>query len=244
MKLDEADVTRIIPALNRLAIERDYAKIFVKVPAEFKRSFLFDKFVVEAKIPKFFNGTKDALFMGKFFVKNKDFAQKFEIPKFKEHSSNEISSEFKFKKCSLEDAQEMADLYSSVFKTYPFPITDSNYIKATMGRNVEYFSIRNGKKIVVLSSTEFDLASQNAEMTDFATLKEFRGNNLASFLLNKMDDNARKKGMKTLYTISRASSTGMSAVFVKNGYTYGGTLANNTNIGGAIESMNVFYKAV
>lgn len=244
MKLDIADVTRIIPALNRLAIAKDYAKIFVKIPAEFKRNFLFDKFVVEAKIPNFFNGKSDAIFMGKFFVPQKNSSNKFDIPMPKEHSSKKINSCFKFQVCSVEDAPEIANLYAKVFKTYPFPIDDVNYIRSTMAQNVEYFSIRCDGKIVALSSSEFDFAAQNAEMTDFATLEEFRGKNLASYLLSKMETNAKRKKIKTLYTIAKASSAGMNTAFVKNGYTYCGTLVDNTNIDGAIEDMNVLYKSI
>jgi hypothetical protein len=34
----------------------------------------------------------------------------------------------------------------------------------------------------------------------------------------------------------------MNATFAKAGYSFGGTLINNTNISGDIESMNVWYK--
>jgi beta-lysine N6-acetyltransferase len=34
----------------------------------------------------------------------------------------------------------------------------------------------------------------------------------------------------------------MNVTFSRAGYTFTGTLINNTNIGGSIESMNVWYK--
>ena len=37
-------------------------------------------------------------------------------------------------------------------------------------------------------------------------------------------------------------SAGMNITFSKNGYKYGGTLVNNTDISGQIESMNVWFK--
>jgi hypothetical protein len=46
----------------------------------------------------------------------------------------------------------------------------------------------------------------------------------------------------TAYTIARAESAGMNETFAKNGYKYCGTLVNNTNISGQIESMNVWVK--
>jgi len=48
-------------------------------------------------------------------------------------------------------------------------------------------------------------------------------------------------GIKTVYTIARLNSIPMNVTFLKRGYKYGGTLINNTNISGKIESMNVLY---
>jgi hypothetical protein len=45
-----------------------------------------------------------------------------------------------------------------------------------------------------------------------------------------------------LYTIARAISVGMNITFARCGYDFGGTLVNNTQIAGRIESMNVWYK--
>ena len=48
--------------------------------------------------------------------------------------------------------------------------------------------------------------------------------------------------MKTAYTIARADSAAMNGVFHKTGYHYAGRLVNNTQIGGRIRNMNVWYK--
>ncbi len=52
----------------------------------------------------------------------------------------------------------------------------------------------------------------------------------------------KKRGIKTSYSIARAVSYGMNITFAKHGYIYSGTLVNNTNIAGSIESMNVWHK--
>ena len=49
-------------------------------------------------------------------------------------------------------------------------------------------------------------------------------------------------GIDTFYTIARSVSFGMNITFAKMDYKYTGTLKNNTNISGNIESMNVWYK--
>jgi putative beta-lysine N-acetyltransferase len=81
-------------------------------------------------------------------------------------------------------------------------------------------------------------------MTDFATLPEHRGENIALYLLDFMEKAMKKRGYKTAYTIARALSYGMNITFAKAAYKMGGTLINNTNICGKIESMNVWHKPI
>ena len=52
----------------------------------------------------------------------------------------------------------------------------------------------------------------------------------------------RQEGMHTAFSIARALSLAMNTLFSRRGYTYGGTLVNNTNIAREIESMHVWYK--
>ena len=111
-----------------------------------------------------------------------------------------------------------------------------------MLKHVAYFGIEMDKDFVSLSSAEMDTISKNVEMTDFTTLREFRGNCNASVLLRFMENQMRSRKIQTAYTIARAISPAMNITFGKAGYTYGGRLINNTNIAGQIESMNVWYK--
>jgi beta-lysine N6-acetyltransferase len=52
----------------------------------------------------------------------------------------------------------------------------------------------------------------------------------------------RPAGLRVAYTIARAMSPGINFTFAGAGYRFGGTLVNNTQIGGRIESINVWYK--
>ena len=69
-----------------------------------------------------------------------------------------------------------------------------------------------------------------------------RKRGMATQLLGVMDAHAREAGLRVAYTIARACSYGMNITFGRRGYRYAGTLVNNTQIAGAIESMNVWYK--
>jgi putative beta-lysine N-acetyltransferase len=138
----------------------------------------------------------------------------------------------------------MAHVYRVVFASYPFPIHDPEYLKQTMATTVRYFCAEEQGKIVALSSAEFDFKGQNVEMTDFATLPDTRGRGIALSLLALMEQDPKVRTMRTAYTIARSLSPGMNITFAKAGYAYGGTLTNNTDISGSIESMNIWYKTL
>lgn len=111
-----------------------------------------------------------------------------------------------------------------------------------MDENVIYHGIWKEDELVALSSAEIDAGGENVEMTDFATRPDFRSQGLATYLLDKMEEDVRSRGIRTAYTIARAYSYGMNITFAKHGYCFAGTLTNNTQIFGQLESMNVWYK--
>jgi putative beta-lysine N-acetyltransferase len=153
-----------------------------------------------------------------------------------------LPSIFTCRRTRPEEAEEMAELYRHVFATYPFPIHDPSYLVETMESHVHYYGIWEEDELVALASAEMDLKGLNAEMTDFATLPESRGKGLANYLLARMEEDILDLGVKTAYTIARAYSHGMNVTFAKNGYEFCGTLTNNTDISGGLESMNVWFK--
>jgi hypothetical protein len=57
-----------------------------------------------------------------------------------------------------------------------------------------------------------------------------------------MEQELAKAGCQTFYTIARLHSLPMNKTFMNMAYRYSGTLINNTQIMGKIESMNVWYK--
>ena len=253
MKLDNADVNSIIEKLNELANDHKYGKIFTKVPKKHIKIFLNDGFKKEAEILKFYNGKNDCVFMSKFPVVKRRIIQSnikerlddvLAVCKEKEQLKNEpkISDEFYYKILEYKDIKQLTELYKIVFASYPFPIYKEDYIKKTMDDNIIYFGIFHNGKLVSASSAEMDFSGQNVEMTDFATIPDYRGNNFAQFLLYQMEIEVVKKGIKTFFTIARGVSFGMNITFAKLGYKFGGTLVNNTNISGSIENMNIWYK--
>jgi len=252
MKLDTRDLPELIPEMDRLAEKRGYSKIFAKIPADSRAAFEAKGYVKEAGVPGYYSGKREALFMCKYFSEHRQEDTQAEDDRiistardkagdFRKH---ELPEGFLIRMCTEADLPAMAGIYAEVFPTYPFPIQDPTYLKKTMEDNVVYFAVENEGGIVALSSSEIDFENRNAEMTDFATLPQFRAMGLSTYLLLKMEKEMNKKGILALYTIARAASYGMNTVFARLGYEFTGKLIQNTNISGNLENMNVWYKHI
>ncbi|NCC51108.1 MAG: putative beta-lysine N-acetyltransferase [Spartobacteria bacterium] len=247
------DPVRLIMALNQLAEQNQYSKIFAKIPETHRQVFMDHGYLPEGAIPGFFKGREQVFFMSRFLN-----AQRVSDPHIQtvEQICNECMSVsarserpdpgegFTFKPAEKSDIPALVDLYKEVFRTYPFPIHDPDYIARTMDSHIHYSLILKDGALVAASSAEMDREESNAELTDFATRPDFRGRGLASCLLYQMEQQMRDEGIQTVYTIARALSKGMNRTFARAGYHFGGTLINNTNICGAIESMNIWYRPV
>jgi putative beta-lysine N-acetyltransferase len=255
MKYDFRDQKQIITTLEQLALKANYTKIFVKIPQTAEKLFSQADYQREACIPRFKNGQEDYVFMGKYLDEKRAvsiertlidqvLAAAQDKAKNKPEARLTLPQGMQIKVLSPRDTSAMAQIYKQVFKTYPFPIHDPDYLVHTMKKNIIYFGIFKSAQLIALASSETDPAFQNSEMTDFATLEAYRGQNLSLILLQQMEKSMRNKGYKTLYTIARAVAFGMNITFAKAGYTFSGTLINNTNISGRIESMNVWYKHI
>ncbi|MEA1895015.1 MAG: putative beta-lysine N-acetyltransferase [Euryarchaeota archaeon] len=251
MKLSCKDYPDIVNRLDNLAGYHGYSKIFAKVPESAGSFFRKNDYKIEASIPSFYNDEETGLFLGKFLKKNrqnssdrgiiwsvlKTAEEKVTLP-----DTPALPEEMQWRICVPDDAEEMAEAYRRIFETYPFPIRDPTYLRETMADNMVYFAVECEGKIVSLASSDMYKEDGHAEMTDFATLPEYRRNGLATFLLSVMEEEMRRQGLKLSYTIARSLSYGMNITFSRMGYRYSGTLLNNTNISGRLESMNVWYK--
>lgn len=236
-----------------LAEKNNYTKIFAKIPLSDAKSFVHAGFSEEARVPAFFSGKETALFMGFFLNAERQIESNIDeienvmnLVKSKKNMGtlSNLDNRFILRKCNKADVQNMAKIYTLVFPSYPFPIQDPAYLKEMMKSHVDYYGVETNGHLISLSSAEKDTDNSNVELTDFATLPEWRGNGFAQHLLAKMEKDMKKIDMKTAYTIARAVSPGMNITFSKAGYIFAGRLKNNTNISGKIESMNIWYKSL
>jgi beta-lysine N6-acetyltransferase len=252
-EIQNEDINYVIETIETKALERKYTKIIGKVSSKVKSYFIQKGYSIEAVIPKLYYGKEDGIFLVKYLskcreekidsemincvlneaVKNKNIDKNIKLPQ-----------GFIYRKANEADSKEISQFYKKIFKTYPFPIFDADYIAKTMKDNVVYFTIWKYNQLAAISSSEIDYKNQNVEMTDFGTLPEYRGKGLAFYLLGRMERDMKELGIKTAYSIARAISYGMNITFAKRDYNFGGTLNNNTHISGRIESMNVWYKTL
>ncbi len=255
MKLHSQDAPGVLEYIDELVDQYEYSKVFAKIPATSKDPFLEAGYSVEAQVPKFYQGEIDGLFLASYpqAERQRDpdaevVAQVLDAAKAKAVSpvlSGLQDAEGNY--CRLaqaDDCPAMAELYRRVFSSYPFPIHDPDYLAETMADNVTYAGVWREDELIALASAEVDKAGSHAEMTDFATDPACRGKGLANLLLAKLETLMAQARIKTCYTIARATSFGMNITFAKSGYRYGGTLVQNTQISGGLESMNVWYKPV
>ncbi|MDD2619257.1 MAG: putative beta-lysine N-acetyltransferase [Syntrophomonadaceae bacterium] len=252
MHLGEANPEEVIAFLNKMAVKNGYTKIFAKIPKKKADAFIDQGYHIEAVIPLFYKLQDEGVFLGKYLSADRSklkMAEQIDAYLQLAHSHASEHPEHvsllegaNIRECMPGDIKEMSALYRTVFETYPFPIHDPGYIRDTMQFNTRYFGVEMSGRLIALSSAEMCPASQNVEMTDFATDPAWLGHRLAVCLLERMEQEMMLHNITSAYTIARALSPAMNISFAKRGYFYGGTLINNTNIAGQIESMNVWYK--
>ena len=256
MKLDSTDCpSTIIQDINKLARENKYTKIFCKIPASAAPLFFANGFLPEAQIPAFYNNEEAAFFVSKFLSSDRlleietdrlsDLSKLLNEQKSMSKEAKSTSTEgITLRRLEKADYEQITEIYREVFVTYPFPIYNPGFILKSIKDGTQYYGAEIEGKLVALASAEIDKKGKNAEMTDFATLPQFRGRSLAVLLLGEIEKAMKKQGITTLYTIARLNSVGMNKTFLKMNYCYSGTLIKNTHIAGKIESMNVLYKHI
>ncbi len=254
MDIADAHPESLVESLASLADENDYGKIFAKIPKSKADAFMKAGYGVEASAYGLYGGTERGLFLSKYLKAERECEES--LVSYQDvlslaYGKNEIElaplgEGESVRLCRLEDIPRMAELYKGVFDSYPFPIDKPSFLKAAMQGDTIFAGVEKEGIIVALASAECDLSEGHlyAEMTDFATDEDHRGNGYALHLLSFLETQAKEKGVQTAFTIARAISEGMNITFSKAGYIYGGRLKNNTDISGTIESMNVWYKAL
>lgn len=252
MKLHPTDIPDIIGHLEQLASSRGYSKVCAKVPACEAGRFVAAGFHLEAAIPYFFPEGGSACFMAKYFTADRKLERQpllvREILAAADARQPAVAmplpARFALRVAREEDAGGMAAFYRQVLTTRACAVHDPAFIRAAMEESSIFFGAWKGESIVALSCAEVDITSSSAEMTDFATLPEYRGHGVALHLLRQMEEHVLALGIRSVFTVVRAYSFGMNIALASNGYSFGGTLTNDSNVRDSMESANVWHKVL
>jgi len=247
------DAQLMISDFENKARKVGFGKVFLKAPLSDQARFEEAGMCAEATIEDYFDG-QPAVVMSLFLNeerRQRPYAEDQDaiMEKIRERPANSsvpaLPEGYQMFSGGLHDAQEIARLYGEVFASYPFPITDPDYITSTMKSNVLYRIVRDSKGTLVgAASAEISPKLHNAEMTDFATLPSQRGLGLAQHILAALENDMAERDILNLYTIARARSAGMNRVFYNRDYELTGTLVNNCHIAGQFEDMHVWCKSL
>ncbi len=247
----EGDAGRTADRLIELCRDYNMGKVICTIPETDSEVFVNRGYVPEGVISRYFRG-EPARCVSYFGQTQRAVSRHTEkedaiIEKAREVKGQYSNSEepgFIVRTPTGDDAEEMAGLFGTVFKTYPTPMDSAEYIRKVIGKQVMFKVVEYQGRIVSAASADMNIRYLNAEITDCATLEEFRGRGLLSGLIYQIEQRLKEEGFIALYSLSRALSAGINIVLSKHGYEYAGRLINNCNIMGKFEDMNIWEKSI
>jgi len=139
-------------------------------------------------------------------------------------------------------APQISQLLTQVFTSYPSPVENPQYIRSLIQEGNIFAGAFSQGKLIGVAAAYPDVVLNRCEMTDCATLEEYRGHSLTERLLWILEQEVKKYGSFAVYTLARAQSFGMNRVFHRLGYKYQGRLINNCDIAGSFEDMNIWIR--
>jgi putative beta-lysine N-acetyltransferase len=239
-------------ALLKLAKENECDKIIYYTTQEDKEMFEEASCDQEGKIDGFFQG-EDAYIYSTFLNSYRnhptDWEQEQKVMEIVEQDHKKMQdislpSGYEMRSATQEDATDMAKLYGKVFKTYPTPMNDPQFISKIMDEDVYFTIIEHKDQLISACSADVFPQFNAAEMTDCATLPEHRGKGLLSQQFIHLEKRMERQGLHTLFSYTRAVSVGMNLINSRHGYSYGGRMIQNSNISGRLEDMNIWVKTI
>ncbi len=243
-------IDRLLKVINEYVEKHQFSKIIFFAKSDQWGLLLNKGYELEAVMKGYFNG-RDCYAMtfykgldrrkSHYWIDENDIL--YSIFKKGRHSNlMTIPAAFQFRKGEQKDAEQLANLYSQVFNIYPTPLNKSEYIKKQMKATSHFYIVEHNQKIVSAASADLNSSFQHAELTDCATLPEYRRYGLIKKLIILHEEELINRDIYCAFSIARALSYGMNAVLYQLGYEYGGRMTNNCYIFDKMEDMNVWTK--
>ncbi len=254
MYLHPADIKGISKHISDIARTYRYTKICCKIPAWAAPYFLSEGYFIEAHIPGYYQNNEAVFFMSKFLNSDRLIYVNYNNLKglhciFKNNKSIQSNvpaqpDKFIIQKLDINNAFEISKVFETVFKSYPFPYHDPEYIRHTMDNGNSFYGAIMNEGIVAVAAMKINLQDKNAELKDFATLPICKNLNLENQLLKYMEQKLNTLKIQNIHERISLNNMDLNKTFIKNKYSYSGTLINNAHIDGSIESINVLYKSL
>jgi putative beta-lysine N-acetyltransferase len=236
--------------LKEIVATHNFHKVIIKTRKEDVSHWLKQGFIYEGVFSNYFNGAS-AIAMCKYFSNDRrnssywleeDHILSNVQNLLKGNPTNTMPLEYKMRMAEDKDALELAKLYGTVFEVYPTPMDDPEYVLKMIQTGTLFCLITHNDKLVSAASADVNQSYNNAEITDCATLVEHRKFGLMKHLIDQLEKELFNRSIYCCYSIARALSFGMNAVFHQRGYEYKGRLANNCKIFDKYEDMNIWVK--
>lgn len=246
MKASQRDVCYI----NELENTGEYSKIIIYTLIDYIRLFEDKGFFIEGKMNGFFRG-ETVYILSKFLdiprATSVNVSKEDEIITIVENDNRDIqntvlSNSFTLGQAGSQDVEELALLYSKVFKYYPSQVVNPDYLRRKIGDNYFFVYIKKENKIVSAASAMIMPEFSWAEITDCVTEPEFRGNQLLIHIIKEIERKLVDKNIFSNFSIARSESVGMNMSLKRMGYGYQGRLVNNCKIYSGFEDMNLWTK--
>ncbi|NMH70399.1 putative beta-lysine N-acetyltransferase (plasmid) [Cytobacillus spongiae] len=223
-----------------------YEKVIIKSKWDQSLFFLERGFILEGGVKGYFDGDR-VLFLSNFLTnerRNSSYWRDEDVilQTVQALESHEVPCSKPISVATEEHVSQLADLYREVFKLYPVPLHNPEYVKQSMESGTIFVYIEENGRIISAASAEVSSTWKNAELTDCATRTSHRKGGYMKHLIRKLEAELQERNIYCAYTIARALSFGMNAVFQQLGYRYGGRLANNCIIFDKMEDMNIWQK--
>jgi putative beta-lysine N-acetyltransferase len=141
-------------------------------------------------------------------------------------------------------AEAIAALVADTFEHYPTPTGNTAYVAEQIASGIPFRVVRDSGDVVACASADLVRGACTAELTDCATRPDQRGGGLMQALLGDLMDDLRQLRYPTAFTLARASVAGVNLAFQRLGFTCRGQMTRSCRIGGGIEDMNVWSRAL
>lgn len=244
------DVRAMHKRIVELVKQHNFTKVFIKSRQEDWQTLLSLGYMLEGVYKKYFNGN-DAYSMALYFTDERrtspywmeedDILGKvLELPL--KLPDEPLAAGYQLRLATPTDAESLAQLYGTVFQTYPTPMNDPSYIQKAMQESTIFYVVESQGKIISAASAEVNAEYNNAEMTDCATYPEYRKHGLMRHLITALEQELRNHHIYCAYSLARSLSFGMNAVFHQLGYEYTGRMTKNCNIFDKFEDMSLWVK--